>query len=332
MQPKAIASAHGTASRINVECATNSARSCCVRSEDSDLPWRCYYADTVRIERIKIRKPGRRVVALALQALVALGLVVAPVGAQESILSVTVFDEKTGETVTGLGPERFEARDGDTALRVDSVREPREPLDILLLMDTSIVGDAVRPIASALIDQLHPDETMALVGFDEGAELLQDFTSEKRLLDTALDRIEYGNTPRVQDALFAAIDGGFESSSGRRTIILLSAGVVARSGVAEAEVIQRARVKRVSIHTVFVRNDARSLLRRLALRAGGASFGAKRLKLDPRPLSKRVIEAIRSPYELTVSGVFALGDRISVAVSSVAGAKEKLTASALPLE
>ena len=307
-------------------------RLCCVHPEDSASPRRCYYADTVWVKRIKVRKPGCAVVALALQLLVAVGLLVAPVGAQESVLSVTVVDEKTGETVTGLGPERFAARDGDTALRVDSVREPRDPLDILLLVDTSIVGDAVRPIAAALIDQLHPDETMALVGFDEGAEMLQDFTSEKRLLDIALDRIEYGNTPRVQDALFAAIDGGFESSSGRRTIILLSAGVIARSGVAEAEVIQRARVKRVSIHTVFVRNDARSLLRRLALRAGGASFGAKRLKLDPRPLSKRVIEAVRSPYELTVSGVFSLGDRISVAVSSAADAKKKLIASALPLE
>lgn len=284
------------------------------------------------IGSIKVRTPRRGAFAAALQPLVALALLVAPVAAQESVLAVTVVNEKTGETVTGLGPERFEARDGDTTLRVVSVREPREPLDILLLVDTSIVGDSVRPIAAALIDLLQPDETMALVGFDEGAELLQDFTSEKRLLDVALDRIEYGNTPRVQDALFAAIDGGFESSSGRRTIILLSAGVVARSGVAEAEVIQRARVKRVSIHTVFVRNDARSLLRRLALRAGGASFGARRLKLDPRPLAKRVMEAVRSPYAVAVSGVFALGDRISVTVSSAAGAKEKLTASALPLE
>lgn len=286
----------------------------------------------MEIESIEVRTPRRGACAVALHLLFALGLFVAPVAAQEAILAVTVVDEKTGATVTGLGPERFEARDGNTSLRVESVREPREPLDILLLVDTSIVGDAVRPIASALIDLLQADETMALVGFDEGAELLQDFTSEKRLLDMALDRVEYGNTPRVQDALFAAIDGGFESSSGRRTIILLSAGAVARSGVAEAEVIQRARVKRVSIHTVFVRNDARSLLRRLALRAGGASFGAKRLKLDPRPLAKRVMEAVRSPYELAVSGVFALGDRISVAVSGAPGAKEKLTASALPLE
>lgn len=285
----------------------------------------------MRIECVKVRRLGRGVAAV-LRPLIALGLLVAPVAAQEALLAVTVVNEKTGETVAGLGPERFQARDGDTALRVVSVREPREPLDILLLVDTSIVGDAVRPIASAVIDQLQPDETMALVGFDEGAELLQDFTSEKRLLDIALERIEYGNTPRVQDALFAAIDGGFESSSGRRTIVLLSAGAVARSGVAEAEVIQRARVKRVSIHTVFVRNDARSLLRRIALRAGGASFGAKRLKLDPRPLAKHVMEAVRSPYELAVSGVFALGDRISVEVSGVAGTKEKLTASALPLE
>ncbi len=252
--------------------------------------------------------------------------------AQEAALVVTVIEEKTAETVTGLGPERFSVKDGDTPLRVISVSEPRDPVDVLLLVDTSLAGEAVRPIAESLIEQLAEGEAMALVGYDEGAELLHDFTSEKQFLRKALDRAEYGGLPRVHDALFASVDGGFEASLNRKAVILLSNGVLARSRVSEAEVLEVARAKRVSVYSVFVRTDARSLLRRFALRTGGASFAARRLKLAPRILATRVFEAVRSPYELTVSGVYTLGDRLEATISPPADGKKKLSASVLPVD
>ena len=201
-----------------------------------------------------------------------------------------------------------------------------------MLVDTSIVGEPVRPVAEALIEELREDESMAIVGYDEGAELLQDFTSGKQSLRKAMDAVEYGNVPRVHDALFASIDGGFELSRNRRAIVLLSGGAVAGSRTPEAELLERARAKRVSIYSVFVRTDARSLLRRFASRTGGASFAARQLKLDPRGLAELILEAVRNPYELSVSGVYSLGDRIEVTVREAPRSKTRLTASALPLE
>lgn len=252
--------------------------------------------------------------------------------AQDATLVATVFNERTGEIVTGLGPERFVVADGDISLRVDSVAEPRRPFDLLVLIDTSIVGETVRPIAAALIEELRDHEAMAFVSFAEGAELLQDFTSQKNYLRKALDLCRYGNLPRVHDALFAAIDGGFETSGNRKAVVLLSAGVVARGRTSEADVVEVARAKRAAVYSVFARNDDRTALRRLALRTGGASFAARRLKLAPRILAKRIMEAVRSPYELTVSGVFTFGDRVSATISSLPGTKERLTASVLPVE
>lgn len=252
--------------------------------------------------------------------------------AQDAGLQVTVVDEKTGETKTGLRAESFSIKDGSTPLRVHAVRELRGPVDILMLVDASIVGEPVRPVAEALIEELREDESMAIVGYDEGAELLQDFTSGKELLRRAMDTVEYGNVPRVHDALFASIDGGFELSTNRRAIVLLSGGAVAGSRTPEAEVLERARAKRVSIYPVFVRTDARSLLRRFASRTGGASFAARQLKLDPQGLAELILGAVRNPYELSVSGVYSLGDRIEVTVREAARSKTKLRASALPLE
>lgn len=261
-----------------------------------------------------------------------LGLAAGALPAQEASLIVTVLDERTGEVQTDLRSEHFAVRDGETALRVVSVHVPRGPTDILLLVDTSMVGASVRPLAEAMIEELREDESMALVGYHDTAELLQDFTSEKPFLRKSLDRVEYGNVPRVHDALFASIDGGFEGSAGRKAIVLISAGVVGGSRTAMAEVIERARAKQVSIYAVFGRADARSLLRRFSLRTGGASFSARRLKLAPRQLARRVFEAVRHPYELTVSGVYSLGDRIEVTVANPSGSKKRLSASALAVD
>ena len=167
--------------------------------------------------------------------------------AQEITLRVTAYDERTAETVTGLGPERFSVKDGNTPLQVVSAREPDTPVDTLLLVDSSMVGHTVRPIAEAVNGHLGENDSAALVSFDESADLLQDFTSDPRALSRALDRIEYGNLPRLHDALFAAIDGGFDTGSNRRAIVVLSAGAIARSRTSEAEVVELARAKGVSV-------------------------------------------------------------------------------------
>ena len=250
--------------------------------------------------------------------------------AQEITLRVTAYDERNAETVTGLGPERFAVKDGNTPLQVISASEPDTPVDTLLLVDSSMVGHTVRPIAEAVIGHLGESDSAALVSFDESADLLQDFTSDQRALSKALDRIEYGNLPRLHDALFAAIDGGFDTGSNRRAIIVLSAGPIARSRTSEAEVVELARAKGVSVYTVFVRTDARGAMRRLALRTGGASIAAKRTGLEPRRLAARILEAVRNQYELSVTGVYTLGDRVTAEI--VSQAKTSLAASVLPID
>ncbi len=263
---------------------------------------------------------------------VGLFVIATPLAAQDGTILTTVLDESTGDVADDLAAQHFTARDGDTKLRVESVERPQGSIDIVLLLDTSMVGNDVRPIALALIDAMTEGDAVALFGFDEGAVVLQDFTSDKARLEDALDRVDYGNVPRVMDGLYATVDGGFEPGSNRRAIVLVSAGPVAGSRMAEAEVIAAARENRVSIYPVFARNNARTTLRRLALQTGGASFAVRRTKLEPRALARKVFEALRKPYLLSVSGVLTFGDRIEVEVAEPSAGKTKLTASALLLQ
>ena len=69
-----------------------------------------------------------------------------------------------------------------------------------------------------------------------------------------------------------------------------------------------------------------------AFRTGGAPFAARRIKVPPRRLAELVLEAVRSPYELTVSGVYTLGDRIEASVHQASADRTKLSASVLAVD
>ena len=256
-----------------------------------------------------------------------------PALAQQVKLLVTVVDEKTGQPIDNLQASNFLVVDDKKPLQVVSAEYQKHLLDVMVLLDTSALGEAVRPLGASFIDGLGEKEQMAIVSYHDSAELLQDFTDSKELLRNSLRQLRYGNNPRALDGLFAVLDSGFDvSSAGRRVIVVLTAGVEGRSHVALGEVLRLAREKRVSIYPVYASGADRALFRRLAQRTGGADFGERRLKLKPKEMAEVVYSVLRGSYALELSGVYTLGERLEISIQGLAKSKVKPWASALTLE
>jgi len=246
-------------------------------------------------------------------------------------LTVTVVEPKSGKPVTNLKAEEFLVTEDKSPRKVEAAEFGSSPIDVMLLVDASLVGEMVQPVAAGLIGQLKDKEQMAIVSFDSSANLIQDFTSSRELLHRALRTIKYGNTPRVVDALFAAIDGGFEHATYRRVIVLVTAGMEGGGRVSERETIRLARRSGVSIYPVYVAGSERGLFETLARQTGGASFNLRDMDRAGTPknaIGERIFEAMRSNYTLTVAGNLALSEKLKVEVRR----PEKLFVSALPLE
>jgi len=242
---------------------------------------------------------------------------------------VTVVEPKSGTIVSDLKAEDFTVLDDKTPRQVEAAEFSQVTLDIMMLLDSSLVGEMVRPVAANLIAQLQAKEQMALVAFHSSADLIQDFTSSKQLLSRAVGQVKYGNSPHVLDALYASIDGGFQSSSFRRVILLLTAGVEGYSRVDEKEVIRLARKNGVSIYPVYVLGAEKWMMETLARETGGASFNLRNIKKSSsEPPGPGIFQVLRSHYTLTVSGNLSLGEKLKVEVRR----PEKLFVSALPLE
>jgi VWFA-related protein len=262
------------------------------------------------------------------KAALALMLAIAPAWCATKVL-VTVIEQKSGTPVTGLQAADFTLLDDKTPRRVESAEFTSETLDAMLLLDTSMVGEMVRPVAGDLIAQLQPKEQMAVVAFHSSADLIQEFTSSRQLLSQAIANVKYGNTPRLLDALYAAISDGFSGSTFRRVVILLTTGMEGSSRVSERDVVRLARRSGVSIYPVYLGGYERSMFENLARQTGGGSLNLRDMKRasDAAP-GKRIFEVVRGHYTLNVTGNLGLGEKVKVEVRRPG----KLFISALPLE
>lgn len=233
----------------------------------------------------------------------------------ETRLLVSVTGQKTAGVVSGLAASDFTITDGGSARRVLAAKFQTLPVDCMLLVDSSAPGQQVQKMAADLIGQMRDKEQMALATFDSSAELAQDFTSSQPTLLRALGAVRYGNSPHVLDGLFAAIDGGFEHAVLRKVVLLVTTGVEGRSRVSEREVIRVAARNGVSIYPLYLARYERGMFETLARNTGGVPMSIGELSRSAKNPALQVFDAIRSHYELTISGNLAPTEKMKIEVN-----------------
>lgn len=247
----------------------------------------------------------------------------------ESRIAVTVTQTKTSRPVTDLKASDFTVVDDRTPLQVEAAEFVSTAVDVLLLLDASLVGGAVQPVAADLIAQLKEKEQMAIVAFHSSADLIQDFTSSTELLRRAAASVRFGNSPKVLDALYATIDSGFEHAVYRRVLVLLATGYEGPSRTPERDVIRLARRNAVSIYPVFLTGASKSMFENLARQSGGAVFNLHSMEKSGLPgIEARIFDVLRSHYILVLRGNLDAEGKVKVGVRR----PEKLFVSAIPLD
>ena len=252
-----------------------------------------------------------------------------PLAAGTTLL-VTVVDRKTGEPVTDLTAAGFEVTVDGQRLAIEKCEYNIEPADIVLLVDSSLLGGQISSLAPSLIHQLSGTEQMALAAYDSSAELLRPFTSSKNLLLESFGQIRYGNSPQLLDGVYAVAADGFDGATYRRVILVLSTGVDAPGGVSADEVIKLCRQRRVSVFAVYGMGYGRDTLEKLARSTGGAAFNLRDIGKVVRDPSERIFKTIRGRYHLTLKGDPVPGNGMDVDVTK--GKKKRLLVAFLEIE
>ncbi|MFW5691584.1 MAG: VWA domain-containing protein, partial [Chloroflexota bacterium] len=201
-----------------------------------------------------------------------------------ALITVNVFDP-FGQPLPDLTAADF-TLSGDLAERaqivnVQNVTDDDLPISVVLMIDTSssMAGEpieAARAAARLFIENLGPEDTVAVMTFDSQVRTVVDFTSDKDALLAAIDDLRFGGQTALYDAGLSAIAKAAEAPTPRRTVVLLGdgseyGGIGTDGRVAQASTAERggalalARVRGVPVYTIGLGFGAdRTYLRELA--------------------------------------------------------------------
>ena len=247
------------------------------------------------------------------------------------LVDVTVTDA-AGKPVRGLRPEDFRVyEDGDERpvafLNVERRGGAERPVAVVFAVDVSgsMTAEEMARLQTAMrafSDKLsNRPASFALMSFGMSARVLQNFTSDPRKLDRALERLAHeanGLSTHTYDAIDDAVrllardaPRTRDHRLMKRAVVVVTDGFPVGDTVAPSTVIERANQAEVSVYTVTLPSYSRLLasasperaplptpldVSGLVEKTGGTNVYAD--EKDYEPLFKSLAEEVTSTYVL----------------------------------
>src|SRR5262249_46839540 len=169
-------------------------------------------------------------------------------------LDVKVTDQK-GLPVFGLTKGDFAVYEDKVSQHIESVSREETPVSIGLVIDTSNSMRTklytVSEAALRLIKQMRPDDEAFLAQFKTEAELVQEFTSDRRELEEALKSLYTSGGTALLDAIIATADHAQEKGKRRRkALIVITDGLEKNSSAKEKKVAEVMKEDEVQVYLV----------------------------------------------------------------------------------
>jgi VWFA-related protein len=144
-------------------------------------------------------------------------------------VDVIVTDRQGNRSPGGLTVSDFVVFEDGVRQKIDRFSATETPFNLVLLLDTS--GSAsgeielMRRAARRFLDELRPQDRVALIQFSKEVELLQDMTSDREKIEKALLSLKSGSGTSFYDSMKLIIDEVFKQVEGRKAVIALTDGV-----------------------------------------------------------------------------------------------------------
>jgi Ca-activated chloride channel homolog len=209
-------------------------------------------------------RPSLAITALA----VLLGFqATAPVAGQEGfrfrsgveLINVTAtVTDRTGRFLQGLSKEDFVVFEDNQPVEVSHFSSERTPVSLGIVLDTSgsmqgekwyAARDAIDKFLQRLTD---PEDDFFLYRFSAGADLVQDWTNDRRALSWSLGRVNPNGGTAMYDAVAEAVPMAHGGRNRKKAIVIISDGNDTSSRVGVGEVRQLVRESEVLVYAVGI--------------------------------------------------------------------------------
>jgi Ca-activated chloride channel homolog len=226
-------------------------------------------------------------------------------------LPVSVLD-KHGLPIRGLQLEHFAVYEDKVLQDISLFKQEDIPLSVGLVIDASgsmtDKHDRVSTAAMTFVRESNPEDETSIVSFGDDVNLEQDFTSNTRKLNSALDGISSNGDTALYDAvLLAARHLKEEGFHDKKVLLVVSDGEDNHSKYKLKEVLAALRESKIILYTIGLLSSdftymyggggGKKPLKQLAEVTGGASYFPKNVS-DVEEVCKRIARDLRNQYTI----------------------------------
>ena len=183
----------------------------------------------------------------------------------ETIVVNVLVTDRNGKPLLGLQKENFRVFEDGVEQEIQNFFPVDAPFSVGLLLDTSrsTVGKLARIQDSAIefLDQIHPDDEVMVISFDDEVYLDSDFTRDKGAVERAIKMTRSGQRTQLYEAVYLGMQQLREQPH-RKVMVLFTDGVDTNSPSSSAqETVDVAKEAEVTIYTIFFNTKADALAR-----------------------------------------------------------------------
>ena len=167
-----------------------------------------------------------------------------------------VVTDRQGKRITDLKKEDFQVFENGVRQEIAGFAATDEPVDVALLLDTSGSTEMeLAKIQNAAIDfvnQLHPDDEVAILSFADDVRLQEDFTIDRDKNEYGIKKTRSGGCTVEYEAVWLGLEEVLKPIQERTALVLFTDGVDTCSHKAsENETLDLAKETKATIYCVY---------------------------------------------------------------------------------
>ncbi len=233
------------------------------------------------------------------------------------VLHASVYDKK-GHFVSGLKKENFKVYEDGILQQMTAFSQEDIPVSMGILLDLSgsmrSKMNQVNRAALAFIKASNPQDQVFLIGFNDEAELLLDFTNDIDEIIDALENIIVAGGTALYDAIYLGVQKAQTGSEGKKAIIVITDGEDKDSYYSLDELLDKVQEADVQTYCVGILSPApqrslfgtwsesipekaRDVLEKVAEETGGKAFLLQNLE-DLNLIVSQIASELRNQYSI----------------------------------
>ncbi len=172
-------------------------------------------------------------------------------------VTATVTDDD-GRFVPGLGQDDFTVYDNGARQEITHFSNERVPVSLGILLDSSgsmtpdKMSSARAAISRLTSELLGASDEMFFMDFAQRAHLLQDWTTDRRAITRAVERVDPNGGTAMYDAIASALPVATEGRNQKKAILVISDGNDTNSDITVNELRQAIRESEVLVYALGV--------------------------------------------------------------------------------